>query len=62
MRATVGADCGDHARGAIQPLPFPGFELRRLLDGYSPSDPVFSPSRFSMSSFRLAPSVYLPCF
>src|SRR6266550_159385 len=62
VRRPVRADRGQHPRGALQPLSFPAFELRRLLDGYSSSEPVFSPSRFSMSSFRLAPSVYLPCF
>src|SRR5438445_4627971 len=62
VRPPVRADRGQHTRGALQPLSFPAFELRRLLDGYSSSEPVFSPSRFSMSSFRLAPSVYLPCF
>src|SRR5260370_32165672 len=62
VRPPVGADCRQHPRGAFQPLSFPAFELRRLPDGYSSSEPVFSPSRFSMSSFRLAPSVYLPCF
>src|ERR1700716_3143748 len=62
MRPAVGGDRGQHPRGALQPLPLPVFELGYPLDGYSPSDPVFSPSRFSMSSLRLAPSVYLPCF
>src|SRR5207244_316906 len=62
VRPSVQADGGQHTRGALQPLAFPTFELRRRLDGYSPSEPVFSPSRFSIRSFRLAPSVYLPCF